>query len=352
MARKPNSGRADTLNAGVNVARLPLVCFVDADSILDSEALLRVARPFLEDPENVVAAGGTVRAANGCEVVQGRVTEVRMPATWLPRIQVVEYLRAFLLGRTGWSRLRSLLIISGAFGLFRRDVVVECGGLDASCIGEDAELVCHIHRLMREQRRPYRVVFVAEPVSWTEVPFTASALKRQRRRWSRGLAEVLWRYRKMMFNPRYGRIGLVTLPYYLAFELLAPFVELLGVLVVAVGLFFGMVNLGFAALFLCVAVGYALLLSLAALMVEEFSFHRYAGWKDLSIAVGAALLENVGYRQMTAVSRLLGVWDAVGRRAYVWGEMPRQGFRAEEQASSPTPVVSAPPMAATIDRAT
>ena len=145
-----------------------------------------------------------------------------------------------------------------------------------------------------------------------------------------------------MFNPRYGRIGLVTLPYYLVFELLAPFVELLGVLVVAVGLFFGMVNLGFAALFLCVAVGYALLLSLAALMIEEFSFHRYAGWKDLSIAVGAALVENVGYRQMTAVSRLLGVWDAVGRRAYVWGEMPRQGFRAEDQASSPTPVSCRP----------
>ncbi len=280
VARKPNSGRADTLNAGVNIARFPLVCFVDADSILDSEALLRVARPFLEDPENVVATGGTLRAVNGCEVVQGRVTEVRMPARWIPRIQVVEYLRAFLLGRTGWSRLSSLLIISGAFGLFKRDVVVECGGLDASCIGEDAELVCHIHRLMREQRRRYRVVFVAEPVSWTEVPFTASALNRQRRRWSRGLAEVLWRYRRMILNPRYGRIGLVTLPYYLVFELLAPFVELLGVLVVAIGLFFGLVNLGFGALFLGVAVGYALLLSLAALIIEEFSFHRYAGWKD------------------------------------------------------------------------
>jgi cellulose synthase/poly-beta-1,6-N-acetylglucosamine synthase-like glycosyltransferase len=350
VARKPNSGRADTLNAGVNIARFPLVCFVDADSILDSEALLRVARPFLEDPEHVVATGGTLRAVNGCEVVQGRVTKVRMPARWIPRVQVVEYLRAFLLGRTGWSRLASLLIISGAFGLFRRDVVVECGGLDASCIGEDAELVCHIHRLMREQRRPYRVVFVAEPVSWTEVPFTAAALNRQRRRWSRGLAEVLWRYRRMILNPRYGRIGLVTLPYYLVFELLAPFVELLGVLVVAVGLFFGLVNLGFGALFLSVAVGYALLLSLAALIIEEFSFHRYTGWKDLSVAVGAALVENAGYRQMTAVSRLLGVWDAVGRRRYVWGEMPRQGFQTETQASSPRPPVAAAPVAVTTDR--
>jgi cellulose synthase/poly-beta-1,6-N-acetylglucosamine synthase-like glycosyltransferase len=350
VARKPNSGRADTLNAGVNIARFPLVCFVDADSILDSEALLRVARPFLEDPETVVATGGTLRAVNGCEVVQGRVTEVRMPARWIPRIQVVEYLRAFLLGRTGWSRLSSLLIISGAFGLFKRDVVVECGGLDASCIGEDAELVCHIHRLMREQRRRYRVVFVAEPVSWTEVPFTASALNRQRRRWSRGLAEVLWRYRRMILNPRYGRIGLVTLPYYLVFELLAPFVELLGVLVVAIGLFFGLVNLGFGALFLGVAVGYALLLSLAALIIEEFSFHRYAGWKDLSIAVGAALVENAGYRQMTAVSRLLGVWDAVGRRSYVWGEMPRQGFGTDDQGSPPRPVTAAAPVDGGADR--
>jgi cellulose synthase/poly-beta-1,6-N-acetylglucosamine synthase-like glycosyltransferase len=348
VACKSNSGRADTLNCGVNLARRPLVCFVDADSVLDAEALLRVARPFVVDPDNVVATGGVIRAVNGCQVVHGRVAEVRMPSKWIPRIQVVEYLRAFLLGRTGWSQLRSLLVISGAFGLFRRDVVVECGGFDASCIGEDAELVCHIHGLMRDQRRPYRVVFVPEPVSWTEVPPTASVLRRQRRRWSRGLAEVLWRHRRMMFNPRYGRIGMIALPYQLVFELLAPFVQLVGLAFVIIGLALGAVNLSFGALFICVAAGYGLLLSLAALLIEEFCFHRYENWNDLAVALGAAVLENVGYRQMTAVAGLLGVWDAVGRRGQVWGEMSRQGFRADDKTPPPAPVVASAAMVARV----
>jgi cellulose synthase/poly-beta-1,6-N-acetylglucosamine synthase-like glycosyltransferase len=327
VATKRNSGRADSLNAGLNLARLPLVCFVDADSILESEALLRVAKPFLDDPERVVATGGVIRAVNGCTVVQGRVSEVRMPRGWLARIQVIEYLRAFLLGRAGWSKLGSLVIISGAFGLFRRDVVVDCGGLDAGCIGEDAELVCRIHRRMREQRRPYRIVFVADPVSWTEVPSSRAVLARQRRRWSRGLAEVIWRHRRMMLNPRYGRIGLVALPYYLLFELVAPFVELFGVITVIVGLGLGVVNVAFAILFLLVAVGYALLLSVAALAIEEWSFHRYSRWRDMWSALSAAAVENFGYRQLTAIWQLHGVWDALFRRRQVWGEMTRQGFQ-------------------------
>ena len=341
VASKRNSGRADSLNAGLNLARLPLACFVDADSILDSEALLRVAKPFLDDPERVVATGGVIRAVNGCTVVQGRVTEVRMPRGWLPRIQVVEYLRAFLLGRTGWSKMGSLLIISGAFGLFRRDVVVDCGGLDAGCIGEDAELVCRIHRRMRDQRRQYRIVFVAEPVSWTEVPSNRAVLARQRRRWSRGLAEVIWRHRRMMLNPRYGRVGLVALPYYLLFELVAPFVELFGVITVIVGLALGVVNVAFGILFLLVAVGYALLLSVAALAIEEWSFHRYTTWRDMWSALSAAVVENVGYRQLTAVWRLHGVWDAVFRRRQVWGEMTRQGFQSPAVPSPADPVTAA-----------
>ncbi len=333
---KENSGRADSINLGINAARYPLVCMVDADSILDPEALLHVAQPFMDDPERVIATGGVIRAANGCLIRHGRIMEVRMPRPWLARIQVMEYLRAFLLGRTGWSRLNSLLIISGAFGLFRKDLVIEVGGLDPTCIGEDAELVVRLHQKMREARRPYRVVLVAEPVSWTEVPETARVLARQRRRWARGLAEVLWRHRSMIGNPRYGRIGLLAMPYFVIFEYLAPFIQIAGVAAVIVALVLGAINIVFGVLFLLVALGYGLLLSIAALVIEELSFHRYARWRDLAIAVAAACVENFGYRQLTAFWQLQGSWAALRRKQAVWGEMTRTGFTLATPAD-PTP---------------
>jgi cellulose synthase/poly-beta-1,6-N-acetylglucosamine synthase-like glycosyltransferase len=299
---------------------------VDADSILDPQALLSVAKPFADDPIRVVASGGVVRVANGCTVVAGRIVDVRMPRGWLPRIQVVEYLRAFLLGRTGWSRLGGLLIISGAFGLFRRDVLVELGGLDHDCIGEDAELVVRLHRHMRAQRRDYRVVFVAEPVSWSEAPSTWRVLARQRRRWHRGISEILGKHRGMVARPKYGRIGLVAMPYYVLFELIAPLIELAGLVLVPLGVGLGAVDVPFAVRFVLVAYGYALLVNLVALTVEEYSFHRYGRWRDLVAAVLASVLENFGYRQLTAVWRLQGLWSAVRGGRRVWGAMHRRGF--------------------------
>ncbi|SDQ68860.1 glycosyltransferase family 2 protein [Quadrisphaera sp. DSM 44207] len=333
VVRKENGGRSDALNVAVNAARHELVCFVDADSILDPDALLTVTKPFVDDPARVVATGGVVRAVNGCRVVAGRVVEVRMPRGWLPRVQVVEYLRAFLLGRTGWSRLGSLVLISGAFGLFRRDVVVEVGGLDPDCIGEDFELCVKVHRAMRDARRDYRVVFVGEPVSWTEVPSTRRVLASQRRRWHRGLWEVLWRHRDMVGNPRYGRVGLLALPYYVVFELLAPVLELVGLLVVPLGWALGLVDPAYALLFGLVAYGYAVVVSMTALAVEEFSFHRYGRWRDLGTAVLVAVLENLGYRQLTAWWRLQGLWAALRGREQVWGVMTRVGFADEAPAT-------------------
>jgi cellulose synthase/poly-beta-1,6-N-acetylglucosamine synthase-like glycosyltransferase len=241
-------------------------------------------------------------------------------------VQVVEYLRAFLLGRTGWSRLGGLLIISGAFGMFRRDLVVEIGGLDHDTIGEDAELVVRLHRHMREMRRDYRVVFVAEPVSWSEAPSTARVLGRQRRRWHRGITEILWKHRRMLANPRYGRIGLVAMPYYVLFEFLAPVIELAGLVMVPLGFAVGAVNVDFALKFLLVAYGYAMVVNLIALAVEEFTFARYPGWRDLAYATVASALENIGYRQVTAVWRVMGAWSAIRRSRQVWGVMTRTGF--------------------------
>jgi cellulose synthase/poly-beta-1,6-N-acetylglucosamine synthase-like glycosyltransferase len=348
VVRKQNGGKSDALNTGINVARHPLVCMVDADSVLDPEALLHVSKPFADDPARVVATGGVVRAVNGCLVRAGRVVHVRMPRRWLPRIQVVEYLRAFLIGRSGWSRAGGLLIISGAFGLFRRDLLLEVGGMTHDCIGEDAELVVRLHRHLAERRRDHRIVFVAEPVAWTEVPETRAVLGRQRRRWSRGITEILLRHRRMVANPRYGVIGMLALPWFVLFEVLSGLVELAGLaylLVVAVLRALQALGVGeqhvldtsMALLLLAVSLGYSFLLTVVALAMEEFSFHRYRRRRDLLTALAAAALENFGYRHLNAWWRVVGSYQAVRSTPPEWGTMTRTGFTTEAEAVAPAP---------------
>jgi cellulose synthase/poly-beta-1,6-N-acetylglucosamine synthase-like glycosyltransferase len=340
LVTKANGGKADALNAGINHARKELVCMVDADSLLDPRALLDVARPFADDPGRVVATGGVVRVANGSRVERGRVAELKMPSGWLARIQVAEYLRAFLIGRAGWSRLGGLLIISGAFGLFRKDVLLEVDGLSTDCIGEDAELVVRIHRLLGDERRDAEVVFVPEPVAWTEVPEDRKVLRKQRRRWHRGLTEIFVRHRGMLLRPRYGVIGMVTMPWFLLFELLAPLVEVAGllclaVLIVALGvehLFLpsaDLVNVPVVVLLLTASILYATFVTLVALLAEEISFRRYRGVPDLRRAVGGAIEENFGYRQMNAWWRLGGMVEVVRGSRHDWGDMQRKGFGVE-----------------------
>lgn len=321
-----NSGKTDSINCALNVANNDLIAIVDADSILDPDALIKVSQPFADDPDRVIASGGVVRVANGSEVLNGRVVNVRMPSRVLPQIQAVEYLRAFLLGRAGWSQLEALILISGAFGMFRRDVVMAIGGMDTRSIGEDFELVMRMHQWMRKQARKYRVVFVVEPVSWTEVPESFSALARQRRRWHRGLWEVLWKYKRMSFNPRYGVVGMLAIPYYWFFELCAPLLEIAGLVIVPLGLVLGVIDPAYALLFLLIAYVYAVIVTLAAMVIEEASFHRYDHWSDLWKALFSAVAENFGYRQLTAIWRVQGWWQALRRKEADWGEMQRSGF--------------------------
>ena len=332
VVRKQNSGRSDAINVGINAAAEPLVVFVDADSILDPDALIGVTQPFADDPTRVVASGGVIRVVNGCKVVDGRVVQVNLAKAWLVRIQVVEYLRAFLFGRTGWSRFGALILISGAFGVFRRDVLVEVGGLDPDSIGEDFELVMRIHRHMIDHHRDYRVQFVAQPVSWTEVPVTAAVLRSQRKRWHRGLWETLWKYRGMLLKPRYGKVGLVAIPYYWVFELIAPLLELVGLVLVVLGFSLGVVNTPFALTFMAVAYGYGTLVTLVAMAVEELTSHKYTRWRDLGAILLASVLENVAYRQATAWWRLEGWWASLRGKKQVWGTMTRQGFDGESPA--------------------
>jgi cellulose synthase/poly-beta-1,6-N-acetylglucosamine synthase-like glycosyltransferase len=325
---KENGGKADALNAGVNAARYPYFCAVDADAMLEADALLRVAKPILDDPDLVVAAGGIVRVANGCRIEHGQVLDVALPRSRLGTLQVVEYLRAFLVGRIGWSRAGTLLIISGAFGLFERSLVAAAGGYSTTTVGEDIELVVRLHRFLRERDEEYRIQFIPDPVAWTEVPEDFATLGRQRRRWQRGLGEALWRHKHVLFRPSYGVFGLVAMPCFTLFELVGPVIELLGYPAVAVAAGFGRLSVLFLGAFVIVALLVGALLSVSALALEEFNFRRYERGREAGRLLVAALSENLGYRQLNAFWRTLALVD-VARRRKEWGEMPRRGLGYE-----------------------
>ena len=322
---KENGGKADALNVGLSFARGELVCAMDADTLIEADGLQRMVRPFLYATD-VVATGGTIRVVNGSQVKHGRVEKTSVPTNFLAGIQVVEYLRAFLFGRLGWNRLGGNIIISGAFGLFQREAVLTAGGYLHDTVGEDMELVVRLKRLSYERGGAGKIAFVPDPVAWTEVPETTKVLGRQRDRWHRGLADVLWRHRRMLFNPRYGVTGMFVYPYYAFVELLAPVIEAVGLLALLFGLFFGVVDWNFAGLFYLTAYGLGTALTAFTLILEDLSFHRYNSFRDRALLFWWALLENMGYRQLTVYWRLRGLWKFLrGRKE--WGSMERKGFR-------------------------
>jgi cellulose synthase/poly-beta-1,6-N-acetylglucosamine synthase-like glycosyltransferase len=331
---KENGGKSDALNAGVNAAAHLYVCSVDADVILEEDALLRVVKPVVDDPEIVAAAGGIVRIANGCKIESGRVVEFGLPRSRLAAMQVVEYFRAFLIGRIGWDSINGLLIISGAFGLFSRALVEAVGGYKRDTVGEDVELVAHLHVHLRERGEDFRIAFVPDPVCWTEAPESLGQLSRQRRRWQRGLGETLWSYRRKFANPRFGTFGLLTLPYFLLFEFLGSIVEVFGLVVVLVAWLLGVLSLSFLVAFLAVSFLLSVLLSIAAIMLEEYAVRRHERSRDIGRLVLYAVLENFGYRQLTAFYRCLGTFDLIrGRKD--WGEMQRRGLERRGEAPLP-----------------
>ncbi len=325
--KEKGKGKADALNAALNLATGDLVCVVDADTLIEPDSLRRVVRPFLLNPE-VIAAGGTIRVVNGSLVAQNRVVAPRVPRNFFAALQVVEYFRAFLFGRLGWNVLGGNLIVSGGFGLFRRDAVIAAGGYKRDTLGEDLELTLNLRRLSDLGRTAGRVEFVPDPVAWTEVPQTSQILGRQRDRWHRGLGDVLWRYRRVMFRPRFGALGMVAYPAYLL-EFVAPVVEAAGLLGLAVAGIIGVIGWRFAVLFWLVAYGYGLILSLAGLVLEEVSYRRYTRLTDRLVLLGYALVESFGYRQLTVYWRLRGLVKLLCGR-FEWGQMPRTGFASRE----------------------
>mgnify|MGYP001316924930 CR=1 FL=1 len=323
---KENGGKADALNAGINVSRSPVFCSMDADSILESDSLIRAVSPFVDDPAHVIAVGGTVRLANGCDIEDGRVTGVRMPRNPLALFQVVEYLRAFLMARLAWSKLGTLTIISGAFGLFLRSAVIKVGGYSRNTVGEDMELVIKLHKYCRQAKRPYRIAYVPEPVCWTEAPETLKVLKRQRARWHRGSLETFFKHIDMFMNPRYGRVGVVGFGNIFFVDVLGPLVVVLGYLLIPVFWFSGLLSLEYLLAFLAVSFTFGISVSVCSLALEEVQLKRFPRAHHLLLLTVVAILENFGYRQLNNFWRILGTWQFL-KGSESWGDMTRKGFK-------------------------
>lgn len=321
---KANGGKADSLNAGINASRYPLFCGVDADSILQRNSLQQVVQPFLRSP-HMVATGGTIRAANGCDVRDGYLTRVDLPRNPWALFQVIEYLRAFLFGRLGWSSLNAMLIISGAFGLFKKATVIEVGGYRTNTIGEDMELVVRIHHEMRAKQKPYRLEFVPDPVCWTEVPEDWRTLRNQRIRWQRGLAESLNSHWGLMFSRHGGWPGWVAFPFMVIFEWLGPVLEFCGYLWMLYAYFTGAISWQAFGLFVFVALGLGFLLSVSGLLLEQLSFRMYPNLRQLALMVLMVIVENLGYRQLNTWWRIVGLFRWVRQKESKWGVMKRKG---------------------------
>ena len=322
LVRKQNGGKADALNMGINAASYPYFLCMDADSVLQHDSLEKIVRPVLEDPK-VVAVGGTVRPCNGAEIENGRVVRYRMPRKLLPCMQVLEYDRSFLASRILFDRFNGNIIISGAFGLFLKSVVIAAGGYDSTTMGEDMELAVKLHVYCRENGRPYRIRYVTDAVCWTQVPERLGDLCKQRRRWHIGLFQSMMKYRGIMANPRYGAVSFVSYFYFLLYELFSPYIEVFGVLTTLLAFAVDLINVPFMVLFFGIYVVYAALLSLTAFFARVHTVDLRLYPSDLLKAVGLCVAEVSCLRFIMAWVRMTAL-IGYRRKKHTWGRIERQ----------------------------
>ncbi|MFB1081744.1 glycosyltransferase [Jeotgalibacillus sp. JSM ZJ347] len=331
LIRKQNGGKADALNAGINFSKYPYFAAIDGDSLLDKDALLKTMKPIIDSNGMVTATGGTVRIANGSRIVRSEVEEIALPKKPIVLLQIVEYFRAFLIGRLGLSRMNMLLIVSGAFGVFEKTRVIKAGGYKVNTVGEDMELIVRVHKSIKDERSDQRIEYIQDPVCWTEAPSTLSSLRSQRRRWQRGLAETLWTHKSMLLNPKYKGIGLFALPYYLFVELLSAIFELLGYVIIIAGLIFAFISWEITLVMFISTVVYGSLISSLAVLLEEWTYHKYPDVKSLLKLFAWSLTEAFWYRPLTVLWRCEGLIAAI-RQKGSWGNMQRKGISEEEAA--------------------
>ncbi len=324
---KLNGGKADALNSGINIAKGDYFISIDVDSIIDPHALKKLIKPFMEETNRrVIATGGVIRIANSCKIVDGQLIEINVPDRFLPRCQVVEYNRAFLMGRLAWSRLDGLLLISGALGLFDKEIVIACGGYYTKTVGEDMELVVRMRKYMAEQKIKYKVVYISDPLCWTEAPSSLKVLGRQRNRWTRGTIDTLFLHWNVFLNPRYGFMGLVSHPYWVIFEWLAPIIEISGILYFILIACFGEANWSFFFVMLAFVYAFAITFSTYAILFDHMAYHRYKKKRMIIKLLLTAWIEPFFFHPFVVYWGLRGNFDYFILKKKAWGTMTRVGF--------------------------
>lgn len=322
---KVNGGKADALNVGINVSGNKYIACIDVDCVLESDSLLKLVKPFMEEKSQVIATGGVIRIANSCVIEEGRLIKVQVPDKFIARVQVLEYFRAFLMGRMAWAHVNGLLLISGAFGMFHKATVIKAGGYNHNTVGEDMELLVRMRRMMYEEKKPCKVAFIPDPLCWTEAPQTWSILNKQRNRWTRGTAETLMLHRKMILNRRYGVLGMISLPAWVLFEWLAPLIEFFGIIFFICLVLLGYANWMYFFSFLGLVYTFAIMISVFAILFEERSYQQYKRPRHMLRLILSALLEPFFYHPLTVWAAVKGNYDLLtGKKS--WGEMTRAGF--------------------------
>ena len=322
-----HGGKPHALNTGINMARSPYFCTVDADCLIEKDALLRLMAPVVQSVEKVVVSGGIVRIANGCVLSDGRLRRVSLPRSWLELCQIVEYIRTFLFGRPGWNMLNATFVASGAFCVLHRATVIGSGGFRDDTVTEDIDMIAAMRRYLIGKEEKFRVVFTSDPICWTEAPRTLRMLARQRRRWQLGMTQTLWANRDMIFNPRYGATGMLSMPFHLLIEVVGCVVEALGTILIFLCLVVLHTPLWIFALFMLLSVGYGTLLSMGSVVLEEITQGRYPKLRHVLVLMLFAVIENVGYRQVVTFFRAAGVLQAFrGRRWNRWEVVEHEGL--------------------------
>lgn len=322
LITKENGGKADALNMGINVAAYPYFVCIDADSVLQCDSLEKIVRPLLENAQ-VVAVGGAVRPCNGAEIETGRIIRYSMPKKLLACMQVLEYDRSFLASRILFDKFNGNIIISGAFGLFQKELVIQTGGYDPSTMGEDMELVVKLHVFCREHGLPYLIRYAADAICWTQVPEHLRDLCRQRRRWHIGLFQTMMKHRRILANLKYGAVSFVSYFYFLIYELFSPYIEVFGLLATVLAVAVDLINVPFMVAFFAVYVVYTAILSLTAFFARIHTVNLTLALSDVFKAVGLCAVEVSCLRFVMAWVRITALIGYRGKKAH-WGTIQRK----------------------------
>lgn len=300
---KENGGKSDALNAGINAARNSYFVTIDADSMLQNDALEKIAVAILEN-NNLAAAGGIIKISNGVSFKNGQPVKYELPKTFLEIIQTLEYDRTFLASRAFFDLFNGNIIISGAFGLFKKNLVINCGGYKTNTVGEDMELVIRLHDYCITNHIPYTIKYMPDAICWTQVPEHIRDLKKQRKRWHTGLFQSLTRHHEMLLNPKYGLLGFITFTYYWIYELFAPIIEFVGLIFMFISYFLELMNIQFMIEYFLIYVIFCSFFTVTTFFSRTYTVNNSISGKEMIKALFFAFIENVGFRQLINWYRL------------------------------------------------